>query len=487
MDYRSIIISAGLLLISSYFGQAQTIECPSTNDEIGTIYNSGSVVPINHPLSEKESVKVKKFNDLITIPVVVHNVYYRPDNYRGRDENLEGYLPDSVIKEQLQILNDDFSGKNPNRVNITSYTDFLKSTGNDSRIRFDLVETRRVPTSVPQFDFIDNEYNYSGPKLNIKLKKDGGSTYVNNKFNIWVGKIAKPEATVPGYSSFPKWPVAYDGVVINFTCFGSAKCNELANIPEKNGGQTLTHETGHYLGLYHTFGTQCNRISDNCCGSDDYVFDTPRHKIISFNCQEDAKYNCDNEPVMFMNFMNYNKDDCLSTFSNGQIERMRLQLMPGYHRHNLYLNRLISETDSSTNVNFLPLIEDFQQAYGKVWLNLTPKEQLDDLLGYVLRVKDLTSNDEKSVFIAYDNIDLTALSKSPDLNPLLERSIKVNSASGLTGTKIDGLKPQNRYLFEVHTVLANNLLGDKVQYFYTMKRAGNPSNSGKKIEIVVPK
>ncbi len=81
--------------------------------------------------------------------------------------------------------------------------------------------------------------------------------------------ITTRPTTILGYSTLPQWypndPIM-DGVVI---FFGTLPGGTLERF---NLGRTLTHEIGHWLGLYHTFE------GDTCLGDGDYVDDTPAER-----------------------------------------------------------------------------------------------------------------------------------------------------------------------------------------------------------------
>ncbi|MEL7118689.1 MAG: zinc metalloprotease [Bacteroidota bacterium] len=114
-----------------------------------------------------------------------------------------------------------------------------------------------------------------------------------------------------GYAYFP-WAVKddkIDGVVINnATIPGGSKVNF-------NQGKTITHEIGHYLGLYHTF--------HNGCEIGDDIPDTPPQSIPTKGCPVE-KDSCPNLPGkdQINNYMDYSYDSCLNKFTNGQIDRM---------------------------------------------------------------------------------------------------------------------------------------------------------------------
>lgn len=109
-----------------------------------------------------------------------------------------------------------------------------------------------------------------------------------------------------------------------------------------NFGKTLTHEVGHWLGLYYAFE------ENSCLGDGDYVGDTPPEAQETRGCPAN-KVTCvggGTDPVRKWstfccfranypkkqwimtlgllpdNFMDYADDQCMTEFTAGQIERM---------------------------------------------------------------------------------------------------------------------------------------------------------------------
>jgi len=81
-----------------------------------------------------------------------------------------------------------------------------------------------------------------------------------------------------------------------------------------NLGATLTHEMGHYLGLYHTF-------QGGCDGEGDYVSDTSAQRVFTAGCPSYKKSSCGSKDNIH-NFMDYSDDKCLCSFTKGQVERI---------------------------------------------------------------------------------------------------------------------------------------------------------------------
>ncbi|KAL9097843.1 MAG: hypothetical protein Q9165_000169 [Trypethelium subeluteriae] len=94
-----------------------------------------------------------------------------------------------------------------------------------------------------------------------------------------------------------------------------------------NQGMTAAHETGHWLGLLHTFEGY------SCDGDGDFIDDTPMESVSTDGCPTSpVKDSCPNDPGPdpIHNFMDYSTDACYTGFTDGQIAR--IQNMWGTYR-----------------------------------------------------------------------------------------------------------------------------------------------------------
>jgi hypothetical protein len=237
-------------------------------------------------------------NVVITIPVVVHVVY----------ANATQNISDAQIQSQINVLNADYRRLNSDTNSVPSV---FRALGADCQINFCLAKrdpngnatTGIVRKSTTASSFIDDD--------KVKSSTTGGDNAWNTTkyLNLWVCNLG---GGLLGYAQFPGGAQATDGVVINYTAFGTSGT---AASPY-NKGRTATHEIGHWLNLYHVWG-------DANCGNDQ-VSDTPTQQTSNYGCPTFPHVTCSNGPNgdMFMNYMDYVDDACMMMFSLGQSSRM---------------------------------------------------------------------------------------------------------------------------------------------------------------------
>jgi hypothetical protein len=135
-----------------------------------------------------------------------------------------------------------------------------------------------------------------------------------------------------GFSTFPwqrAWRRNLDGVTVSDVSLPGGR------MVGYNLGDTVIHETGHWLGLLHTF--------EGGCGDGDDVADTPAEAGPSYRCVEGSN-TCPIDPLTgavvddglldpIHNFMDYSYDACMYQFTPGQSARMMAAFMRFRYRH----------------------------------------------------------------------------------------------------------------------------------------------------------
>lgn len=279
-----------------------------------------------------QASRLNRNDETYTIPVVVHVVW------KEEEQNIH----DSLIYSQIDVLNEDFQRLNADAGNIRPIFEDVVGSPN---IEFKLLAIERVETS-ELF-----EASLTGLPDNVKVTSQGGSDAYDTEthLNIWVcmlqplsiGGISLGQILGYAYppAGLPNWPTdqpiaapspELDGVVIDYRVFGRVSPFEVdpgLGTPLQTQGRTPTHEVGHYLGLRHIWGDGGGLFGGDSCGEDDGVEDTPNAGTQSnFDCDIN-KNTCtdavDDKPDMIENFMDYAAEDCMNSFTQGQIDIMR--------------------------------------------------------------------------------------------------------------------------------------------------------------------
>ena len=302
---------------------------------------------------------VKDDGKKMNIDVIVHLCY---QNERTDESDVD-------VAAMINSLNDDYNGESANFDTDGSryvgsnpphkvYTDMLELKGN-AKITFTLINTiyKKLDESFDPEDDMDtiNEI----VKINLSPVVNPGKC-----LNIWIVECLP--GGLLGYATFPwdsaiKKNLKYDGVVIDRATFGANPISTTYNM-----NKTITHEVGHWTGLYHTFqqgtintldaksvfiyndvesGTKTiygnDALQQESCG--DCISDTPFQDVPTFgNLFNDGPmmtWPSSTETIktensithkqswhMFMNFMDYSDDAVLSMFTKDQVTKMRLML-----------------------------------------------------------------------------------------------------------------------------------------------------------------
>lgn len=170
-----------------------------------------------------------------------------------------------------------------------------------------------------------NASPYSAADREMKTRLHRGQA---KALNIYVNRPRSQGQLLLGFSMFPWQRHArpkLDGVTISDVSLPGGRAAGY------NQGDTVVHETGHWLGLLHTF-------EGGCVGGagGDGVADTPAEAVPSFTCDE-GRNTCDipeyqdpadptgpliDLPDPIHNFMDYSYDYCMNSFTSGQNARM---------------------------------------------------------------------------------------------------------------------------------------------------------------------
>ena len=143
-------------------------------------------------------------------------------------------------------------------------------------------------------------------KQTLKQGDDGDLNVYSTSGGGYLGWAYLPSIT-EGNQSY------LDGIVLNWRSMVHVSD---AYVDRYDEGETLTHETGHWLNLEHTFYNGCTKDGD-------FIDDTPAERTPTSGCPE-GKDTCPApglDPIH--NYMDYSDDPCYTEFTAGQTQRMR--------------------------------------------------------------------------------------------------------------------------------------------------------------------
>jgi hypothetical protein len=302
-----------------------------------------------------------------TITLVIHVI---------GNTTMQALVTNAVIQSQIDVLNEDYQGRNPDSVRIPAA---FKPFYGKSKLTFALAGTNVFGEPTTGINRIINNSTYSLSTIDdAKFTATGGyDAWDPTKYlNIWV--VEFNTTNVLGSSVFPGDPrdLRYHGFVCDYRAFGRGVPYLFSQYTR---GRTTTHELGHFFNLQHTWGDDGGACTGTDFPNDAANDDTPNQanntngnpdplgigKLVTDNCSQVSP------GVMYQNYMDYTDDSALVLFTNGQQVRMQntltnapdrapLLASTAYKAASVFTNdagirQIISPSATSCN-NFKPVV-----------------------------------------------------------------------------------------------------------------------------------
>lgn len=273
------------------------------------------------------------------IPVVFHVIHV------GGTEN----IAKEQIEDAITKMNLDYNRQNADTANTFS---LFKSRAASFDLEFRLA---KLDPNGNCTDGIDRVYDPATEYAQYNVMTANSWPY-SKYMNVYTVKFIYPEgmdlpdgALIGGLSPFTpdntlsgtSGDTLKDGVLVRHDAVGTiGTAASFAGIPGYNTqNRVMTHETGHFLNLYHTFQDITSLLAggDGCglsifgfyISNGDEVTDTPPVAQATQGCPAVGSANtCDrsvspygDEPDMVENYMDYSNGSCQNAFTEGQKTR----------------------------------------------------------------------------------------------------------------------------------------------------------------------
>jgi hypothetical protein len=250
----------------------------------------------------------------VTVPVRFHEILKAKGNGGGD-------LSDARIQAQIDALNVGYAG--------TGFT--FELVDNDETVMPEWWNLIGANGASPRL------FRGGGKEVAMKKLLADDDPRTLDVYSASLGQFLLGFAYFPSdfteFGSYEQGPLPsyFDGVVIDFRSVPQPDGNTEGDtrvFPDGTyeQGDTLTHEVGHWLELYHTFQGGCP--GDEGYNGGDQISETPAEATPNFLCPEagdEPRDTCVDDPGFdpVNNFMDYSFDSCLTEFTPQQAARMQ--------------------------------------------------------------------------------------------------------------------------------------------------------------------
>lgn len=270
----------------------------------------------------------------LTIPTVVHLIHTP-----GND------ISDDSVMKILTIVNQNFGGKSANTVVSRKIFDTLQA---NTDVRFCLAT--KDPKGLATSGILHVETATGPMEGDLEFGKRYSTAWDDTRYcNIWLAFTGTESEASSGIASTPALPV---GVTRTYgvNIYAGKNVIRMTN--------TITHELGHFVGLYHTFDE--DSVGDTPCSLGAPAPDPCSSGLTENTCSaEDPFWGPIDPPDMIENFMAYSLN-CAKMFTKGQSMRLR-------EKTKKHLSSLLANTDVQCAKP--TLLKEYETAQPRVYPN----------------------------------------------------------------------------------------------------------------------